>query len=59
MLEALRDYPYTVLEVEYSSYGDGIIAGFEITPQDGNKFSISPGILKLNEIIYVSDEFAL
>ena len=56
MLEALRDYPYTVLEVEYSAYGDGIISGFEVTPKDNDKFMISPGILKLNEKIYVSSQ---
>ncbi len=56
MLEALRDYPYTVLEVGYSAYGDGIISGFEVTPEDGGRFMISPGILKLNEKIYVSSQ---
>ena len=54
MLEALRDYPYTVLEVEYFTYGDGIITGFEVTSQGDDKFAIAPGILKLNERIYVS-----
>ena len=56
MLEALRDYPYTVLDVGYSAYGDGVISGFEVTPKDGDKFEISPGILKLNEKIYVSSQ---
>ena len=56
MLEALRDYPCTVLEVEYSKYGDGIISGFEVNPINGEKFQISPGILKVNGEIYISSD---
>lgn len=56
MLEALRDYPYTVLEVEYSEYGDGIISGFEIGSVTDNQFQISPGILKVDGEIYISSE---
>lgn len=56
MLEALRDYPCTVLGVEYSRYGDGIISGFEVSPVSGGQFQISPGILKANGEIYISSE---
>ena len=56
MLESLRDYPYTLLEVMYSEYGDGIISGFEIMPLKNNRFVISPGILKIHDNVIVSSE---
>lgn len=54
MLDALRDYPYTVLDVKYSDYGDGILSGFKINALENEQFSISPGILKINGEIYTS-----
>lgn len=55
MLEALRDFPYEVLKVMYSSYGDGIISGFDVDVLDGHgNFRVSPGILKINQEIYIS-----
>ena len=56
MLEALRDNPNTILNVEYSGLGDGIISGFEIRPVYGEMFHISPGIVKIDGEIYVSSE---
>ena len=56
MLEALRDFPHTALDVMYSDYGEGIISGFEVKPVDGNCFQVSPGLLKYNEKIFVLAE---
>ena len=54
MLEVLRDYPYKFFELEYISYGDGIIIGFEIEITNTNIIQITPGILKQEGDIYIS-----
>lgn len=54
MLESLRDFPLTLLDVEYSYYGNGIVSGFDIEVTDDDMFIISPGIIKINDEIYVS-----
>lgn len=56
MLEALRDFPHTALDVLYSDYGEGIISGFEVKPLSNNCFQVSPGLLKYNNQIYILAE---
>lgn len=56
MLEALRDYPYTILELLYSGYGDGILSGFEVESIDDTKIVIGSGVLKQAEKIYFCDK---
>lgn len=56
MLEALRDYPRTLLDILYGNYGDGIITGFEIKPVGGSSFEVSPGIVKINDELHISSE---
>ncbi len=52
MLESLKEYPQTYIQLFYSEYGDGIIDGFKISIGENDRFSISPGILKLGGEIY-------
>ncbi|WP_295093338.1 hypothetical protein [Ruminococcus sp.] len=56
MLDALRDFPHTALDVMYSDYGEGIISGFEVKPVSNKCFQVSPGLLKYNDKIYVLAE---
>ena len=56
MLEALRDYPYIVLEMEYSEYGSGIISGLDVCPIGDDMFQIAPGLLKVDGKIYILSE---
>ena len=56
MLEVLRDYPHTVLDVLFSDFGDGIISGFNIQKTDDKLFHISPGILKFENKIHISSK---
>ena len=56
MLEALRDFPHTVLDAVYPDYGEGIISGFEVKPSSDNCFQVSSGLLKYNNKIHVLAE---
>lgn len=56
MLEALRDYPYKVVELLYADYGDGVISGFEITIVGEEEIIISPGIIKIFGNVYLSTD---
>lgn len=56
MLEALRDFPHTALNVMYSDYGEGIISGFEVKSGSDNSFQVSPGLLKINDTVFVMAE---
>lgn len=56
MLEALRDYPYRIVELEYAEYGEGIISGFNVCIIDDKKLQITPGILKHDGKIYISTD---
>lgn len=56
MIEALRDFPHTVLDVLYSDYGEGIISGFKVKPVADNAFLVSPGLFKYNDKIFVLEE---
>lgn len=47
MLEALRDFPYEFMNLEYADYGDGIISGFQVEAINENQFEIMPGICKI------------
>lgn len=55
MLEALRDYPRTVLDIQYKDFDDGVITGFEVKP-NGSCFEISPGIVKINNELHISSQ---
>lgn len=54
MLESLRDFPYSVSELLFSQYKDGIVHGFSISATDSNIFTIGPGILKDEGKLYYS-----
>lgn len=56
MLEALRDYPQDHIDLMYANMGEGIISGLEISISENENFKISPGILKMNNTIYLSTE---
>lgn len=56
MLESLRDYPRKAFNLLYSSLGNGIVNGFDVAVIDDEKFSISPGIVKINGLLLFSDE---
>lgn len=55
MLDLLRDYPKDFLELCFSEYGNGIVAGCEVTWGMG-KLSISPGILCRSGTLYFLKE---
>lgn len=56
MLEALRDFPYEFMNLEYADYGDGIISGFQVEAINENQFEIMPGICKIGGQIFVMTE---
>ncbi len=56
MLEALRDFPHTALDVIFSDYGEGIISGFDVKPTADNFFQVSPGFLKINDKVCILTE---
>lgn len=53
MLEALRDYPESYIELLYSNMGDGIITGLEISVVGESIFCIKPGIVKNQDKVYI------
>lgn len=56
MLESLRDYPYSAVELMYLNYGDGVISGFDIEIAEEREIIVSPGIIKINGRVYLSTE---
>ena len=54
MLDALRDNPNNFIKILYEDYCEGIIDGFSVTIDTiNNNLKISPGILKLDDLIYI------
>jgi len=56
MLEAMRDYPRNVVNLVYAQFGDGIIDGFDISVLEENKLLVSPGIVKVDGIVFFSTD---
>ncbi|MFB5763890.1 DNA and RNA helicase [Paenibacillus medicaginis] len=55
MLESLRDYPRSFLDVRYQEYTDGIITGADI--RVGPKtLTVAPGIIKYDGRLYLMEE---
>ncbi|MBD8498801.1 DNA and RNA helicase [Paenibacillus arenosi] len=55
MLESIRDYPRTLLDI-YSQYdADGVLTGAEVTIGESD-LTIAKGIVKHNGIVYVLDQ---
>jgi hypothetical protein len=52
MLENLRDYPRSALELLYAAYSDGVLAGAEVCAKDG-RLIISSGIVKREGRLYL------
>ncbi len=55
MLECLRDYPLKMMEIYGSEYGDGIIAGCNISWDEGSLI-LSPGAICYHHRIYLMDK---
>lgn len=60
MLEALRDYPYDFVQILFSQMGDGVISGCKISVDSRERFTVSPGIVKINgELFFLTDQATL
>ncbi|AKG36023.1 hypothetical protein [Paenibacillus durus] len=55
MLENLRDYPRSFLDIRYQDYSDGIIAGTNVSVRE-HVLCISPGIIKHAGRLYLMEE---
>ena len=55
MLEELRDFPRTVVDITYANYSAGIISGFDLRVDQEN-ITISQGIVKYQKEIIVLGE---
>ncbi|AIQ14235.1 hypothetical protein [Paenibacillus durus] len=55
MLENLRDYPRSFLDIRYQDYSDGIIAGTNVSVRE-DVLCISPGIIKYAGRLYLMEE---
>lgn len=55
MLDQLRDYPKTYLQLSFTGYGDGIVSGCGIT-WDNGKLAIAPGIVYRSGNLYFMKE---
>ncbi|CAH1189909.1 hypothetical protein PAECIP111893_00007 [Paenibacillus plantiphilus] len=53
MLESLRDYPRHVIDLYWSGYSDGILAGAEVRTSDEGSLTITQGIVKHGGHLYV------
>ncbi|QTL98663.1 DNA and RNA helicase [Iocasia frigidifontis] len=54
MLMNLRDYPRKFFDFYFQDYSNGVIAGSSIFIED-KYFCVNEGIVKFNDIIYISD----
>lgn len=54
MLMNLRNYPRKFVDFYFLDYSNGVIAGSSIFVEDGY-FCINEGIVKFNDVIYISD----
>lgn len=54
MLEQLRDYPKNYLKMSFRGYGNGIVAGCEIT-WDNERLTIAPGIILYKDNLYTME----
>lgn len=52
MLDSLRDYPRSAVNLIYAGFGNGIINGFDITVLEENKLLVSSGIVKIGNDVY-------
>lgn len=52
MLEELRDYPRSFVEIHYQNYADGIISGANLNVSD-SKIIVEKGIIKYKGIVYL------
>ncbi|MCX7746236.1 MAG: DNA and RNA helicase [Clostridia bacterium] len=57
MLENLRDYPRDFLNIYFKDYSNGIISGAQIIV-GGSSFTVTPGVLKFKEQIYMLSDVA-
>lgn len=55
MLLALRDYSFGLAQLQFANLTNGIITGCEISAI-GTRLTISPGIFKFNDFIYLMTE---
>lgn len=59
MLEALRDYPNTFVQLLFWEMGDGILSGLKIS-LDGECFRVSEGLVKLGgEVCFMTEAVCL
>lgn len=59
MLEALRDYPNTFVQLLFLEMGDGILSGLKIS-LDGEYFHVSKGLIKLGgEVCFMTEQTRL
>lgn len=59
MLEALRDYPNTFVQLLFWEMGDGILSGLKIS-LDGECFHVSEGLIKLGgEVCFMTEQVCL
>lgn len=54
MLDQLRDYPKTYIEMSFHGYGDGIATGCEIT-WDSGRLTIAPGMVLYRDHLYMME----
>lgn len=60
MLDALRDYPYDLVQTLFNEMGNGIITGLKISIPDETHFEVSSGIVKIDgEIYFLTDSIVL
>lgn len=52
MLEALRDYPFDLIQTRYADYSDGIISGLNVSSEN-ELVNISRGLVKFDGRIYI------
>ncbi|MFO7820365.1 MAG: hypothetical protein R6V17_09045 [Halanaerobacter sp.] len=52
LLNNLRDYPRAMINLYFSDYAEGVLAGSNLKIE-GNEIVIKPGIIKFNEQIYL------
>ena len=55
MLENLRDYPRSIIQILCQDYSDGIITGCELSVVN-HEIIISPGILCFKGVLYILEK---
>ncbi|QDY83670.1 DNA and RNA helicase [Paenibacillus polymyxa] len=55
MLENLRDYPRSFLDIRYQDYSDGIITGMNVTVGE-HTLTVGRGIVKHNDKLYLLEQ---